>query len=72
MLCWLIEGRHVRGGVWEYQLTGKGPPLPPKLSAAQRKTAGMLLDVIQLAVPWPDLKLALDQLPEWMRKSLAG
>jgi hypothetical protein len=69
---WLIVGRHVRGGVWEYQLTGKGPPLPPKLSAAQRKTAHMLLDVIQPAVPWPDLKQALDQLPEWMRKSLAG
>jgi hypothetical protein len=67
---WLIEGRHVRGGLWEYRLTGKGPPLPPKLSAAQRKTAHMLLDVLRPRIPSSDLTAALHQLPEWMRKSL--
>ena len=38
---WLIDSRFIRRGLWEYRLTGKGPPRPRRtgLSGPQERVA---------------------------------
>jgi hypothetical protein len=67
---WLIESRRVRGGLWEYRLTGKGPPLPPRLSAAQKKTAWMFVGVFGSRVTPTEFDGAVKELPDWLWRSL--
>jgi hypothetical protein len=65
---WIIESRKLRGGIWEFRLTGKGdPPEGHKaMSRPQRYVAAHYLYVIKDKLGETAMKKVLENLPNWM------
>lgn len=65
---WVIESRHVRGGIWEFRLAGKAdPPQGHKpMSRPQRLVAGHYMHVISQQLGLSASLKVRRAVPEWM------
>ena len=66
---WVIESRHVRGGTWEFRLTGKTEPDDSHrpLTRPQRLVARTYEKAIEEKLGAATLETVRGELPPWMR-----
>jgi hypothetical protein len=65
---WIIEPRPVKGGVWEYRLSGRSQHrlLAPKLSKPQRRVVDELLLGVRKAYGDAGIERLQEHLPPWL------